>query len=247
MIFFIFTLSVSCAFSGTIRHDVPEIQYLNFGKRFFCVKKIVGVKNIEGNKVYSVGTCVILNNNWIITCAHITEEQPDYIVVMINDKAHLLDEFIVHKNYDSKKIQADLGLGFCKKGFGDVNGAKLYEEKLKLNDYCGLAGYGQHGKMSIGVNGYDGKLRAGTNRIDSFFKKDMVIINASEDITKTQLEFLPNVGDSGGGLFVKGKLAGITSLVLSKDKKSDSSYGDEAAFVQIYPYIEWINKYVKKK
>jgi hypothetical protein len=58
---------------------------------------------------------------------------------------------------------------------------------------------------------------------------------------------LPNVGDSGGGLFIEGKLAGITSLVLSNNKSVDSIYEDEGAFVEIYPYLEWINNNVKKK
>lgn len=241
-------ISINVCYSGTMRHDVPEQKYLDFGKNFFCTKKIIGVKkHSENRKTYAIGSCVIINSHWIITCAHISEENPDYISVVLDEEHFLLDQFIVNKDYSNKKMQADIALGFCKKGFGQVDGAILYEKRIKINDYCSFAGYGRHGTMITGANKYDGKLRAGTNRVDSFFKKDMIIITASRNSTRTQLEFLPNVGDSGGGLFIEGKLAGITSLVLSMDKNADSNYGDEGAFVQIYPHLEWINKYVTKK
>ena len=238
------------AISGTMRHDVPEQKFLDFGQKFFCTKKIIGVKQKENIKTYAIGTCVILNNNWIITCAHISEEEVDYLTVIVDDKSYVLDQFIVNKDYDGEKMHSDIALGYRAKGFGEVNGAELYKEKIKLSDYCALAGFGQHGSMATGVSGYDGKLRAGTNRVHSFFRQDMILINGSRDNSRTELEFLPNVGDSGGGLFIKGKLAGITSLVLSGGKgneKADSNYGDEGGFTQIYPHLEWINKYVKKK
>ena len=234
-------------FAGTMRHDVPENKYIEFGNKFYCVKKIIGVTEENNNKTYSIGSCVILNSNWVITCAHLVEEKIDYIYIEIEGQEYIIDKFIVNKDYSSEKMQADIAIGFCKKGFGNIAEPELYETKIKINDYCSFAGYGRYGNMLVGAKKYDGKIRGGTNIIDSYFKKDMVIISGSKDNTKTQLEFLPNVGDSGGGLFIRGKLAGITSLILSKDKIADSNYGDEGAFVQIYPYLDWIKKYVQKK
>jgi hypothetical protein len=242
-----FVMFTNVALAGTMRHDVSENKFLEFGSRFFCTKKIVGVKETEDGKTYAVASCVILNENWIITCAHITEEKIDYLSVIIDDKPYLLDKFIVNKDFDSKKMQADIAMGYCSKGFGEINGVELYRKKIKINDFCSFAGYGRYGTMLDGATKFDGKLRGGTNLIDSFFKSDMVTITGSRNNSRTRLEFLPNVGDSGGGLFVQGKLAGITSLVLSADKKADSNYGDEGAFVQIYPHLEWIEKNVKKR
>jgi len=247
IIAFVMSIICSVSFSGTMRHDVSQEKYIDYGRKFYCVKKVVGVKENKEGKTYSIGSCVVLNSHWIITCAHIAEDEVDYINVVIDDKEHLINKFIINKDYSKKKLQADIALGFCEKGFGQVEEPLIHRGKIKLNEYCSFAGYGRYGTMITGANKYDGQLRGGTNRIDSFFKLDMVVVNGSRDRTRTQLEFLPNVGDSGGGLFIQGKLAGITSLVLSLDKVADSNYGDEGAFVQIYPHLEWIDKYVKKK
>ncbi len=92
----------------------------------------------------------------------------------------------------------------------------------------------------------DNKLRGGTNKISSR-KGDAVLITGSRDNTRTTLEWLPNTGDSGGGLFINGHLAGITSYVIGMDGKANSTYGDKGAFTEIYPYLKWINSHVKKE
>ena len=232
--------------AGTMRHDVQEQEYIEFGDKFYCVKKIVGIKDHKDYKTHTIGSCVVLNSHWVITCAHISEDI-DYLYIVIDNENYVLDKLIVNQKYDKEKMQGDIALGFCQKGFGKVVETSIYNKKIAINDNCSFAGYGKHGNMLQGANKYDGRLRAGTNRINSFLNIDLVLINASKDFTKTQLEFLPNVGDSGGGLFIEGKLAGITSLVLSNNKSVDSIYEDEGAFVEIYPYLEWINNNVKKK
>jgi secreted trypsin-like serine protease len=59
---------------------------------------------------------------------------------------------------------------------------------------------------------------------------------------KTELEFLIASGDSGGGLFLDGKLAGINSFVSAEDGKTNSSYGDESGHTRISLYREWIER-----
>ena len=59
---------------------------------------------------------------------------------------------------------------------------------------------------------------------------------------KTELEFLISPGDSGGGLFIDQKLAGIHSYVYATDGKSDSDYGDVGCSTRVSDYIEWIDK-----
>ena len=60
-----------------------------------------------------------------------------------------------------------------------------------------------------------------------------------------KLEFLISHGDSGGGLFINGKLAGIHSFVSASDKKADSSYGDQSGHTRISTYKRWIDFIVK--
>jgi hypothetical protein len=241
----LFIILCFSARGGTYRTDVEPQKYLDFGKKFYCVKTLSTEKKTENRTQFSTGSCVILNSHWIITAGHIADEPFDIAYVTIGKKKHFINKIIVNKNYNSKKLIGDIALGFCEKGFGEVETPVLMSEQIKLNSKCSIAGYGRYGDMKNGAKYFDGKIRAGTNTLVSRFH-DMVVCVGSNDKTKTSLEFLPNVGDSGGGLFVDGKLAGIMSLVFSKDKTANSDYGDEAAFVEIYPYLEWINKYVKK-
>ena len=61
----------------------------------------------------------------------------------------------------------------------------------------------------------------------------------------TELEFCAANGDSGGGLFIDNKLAGINSMVLAADKKTNSDYGDECTHTRISSYKSWIDSLIK--
>lgn len=241
----IFVLSNS--FSGTIRHDVDTQEYLDFGRKFFCVQKLVSVKeniNEESSsaKQYS---CVILNKHWCLTAAHVVEAETTCIKVIIDDKVHCIDKIIINANYDPQSKIGDIALCFCSKGFGEnTREPKIYLDKIKMGDMCSIAGYGKYGDMQTGAKVIDNQKRAGSNKI-LYNYNDMVICDGSK-LDPTVLEFLPNIGDTGGGLFIDGKLAGITCLIIGKDGQANSQYGDEVGFVEIYKYLEWINDYVKK-
>ena len=234
---------------GTVRHDVSEKSVLDFGAKFYCTKKVVTVKenHDDDGTLLGVGTCIILNEHWIITCGHLSEVPMDYMKVIIAGKEHCIDKFYVNKDFSAKNLCGDIALGYSEKGFGKLeNTPVIYRKRVKIGDVISFAGYGRFGTMSTGASKFDYKLRGGTNRISGRFKKDLLVIDGSNNSTKTSLEYLPNVGDSGGGMFVNGELAGITSCVLSKDGKADSDYGDEGCFTEIYPYLEWIDEHVKK-
>jgi len=61
----------------------------------------------------------------------------------------------------------------------------------------------------------------------------------------TNLEYCISHGDSGGGLFIDQKLAGINSIVLASDKNPDSNYGDESGHTRISKYKDWIEDNIK--
>jgi hypothetical protein len=53
-------------------------------------------------------------------------------------------------------------------------------------------------------------------------------------------------GDSGGGLFIGNKLAGINSFLMASDKQPDGTYGDESAFTRVSLYADWVESEIEK-
>jgi len=62
---------------------------------------------------------------------------------------------------------------------------------------------------------------------------------------KTALEFLIANGDSGGGLFIDKKLAGINSCVMADDKSLNSNYNDWSGHTRVSLHKPWIDKMIK--
>jgi hypothetical protein len=63
---------------------------------------------------------------------------------------------------------------------------------------------------------------------------------------KTSLEFLISHGDSGGGLFIDSKLAGINSCVFAEDKSLNSDINDESGHTRISINKKWIDEIIEK-
>jgi len=75
------------------------------------------------------------------------------------------------------------------------------------------------------------KFNSFTGRVEGIDESDVPIAQ----------EYMPAVGDSGGGLFVDGKLAGITSW----STRSDSSYFSQAYFTTIAKHYKWITTNIR--
>ena len=131
------------------------------------------------------------------------------------------------------RLQRPLKLDFYPELYTDTN------EKGKV---CGLAGYGYHGDFNSGYTRgtFDNKRRAGSNVVDAV--NDNCLTYSVHTEPKTTLEFLISPGDSGGGLFIDKKIAGINSYVYATDGKSDSDFGDVGCSTRISDYSKWITK-----
>ena len=60
------------------------------------------------------------------------------------------------------------------------------------------------------------------------------------DNPQTTLEFMICPGDSGGGLFIDNKLAGINSFIYAKDGNANANYNDSGCCTRISVYTDWI-------
>jgi hypothetical protein len=96
--------------------------------------------------------------------------------------------------------------------------------------------------MSAGYDLYDGRLRAGTQRID---RVEGVVVWCRAQRRGSPLELCISPGDSGGPLFTgsgrSARLAGINSFQSAPKGPLRSRYGEETGHVSIPAVRDWID------
>lgn len=231
--------------SGTIDPDIQDEEYIKYGEKFHYILEIMG--SYEESKNVFTASAVAIEPNWVLTAAHVVKgSRFVFLYDENNKKAILVDEVIVHQDFEDKEFGfADIALCHTASDIGLSFYPSLYEDEDEVNKICSISGYGQTGTFNTGIYISDGKKRAGSNKIDKI--ENNLLICSPSKINKTSLEFLIGSGDSGGGLFIDGKLAGINSCVTAIDKKPNSTYNDESGHTRVSKFIDWIRENTKKR
>ena len=248
MIFKILLIIVSAltniSFAGTRDPNVSDQKYVTYAKDFIYVGKLYG-KYADGTQFCA--SAVAIDDHNILTAAHVVNNSIK-CCVYFNNKEYCLDNIIMHKDFSDRVFgTADIAIGHSEESFNLRFYPDLYDDDDEIGKVCTLAGYGFHGTFLTGAKLYDDKRRAGSNIID-YVDKDMLICSPSKlnDKTRTSLEFLIASGDSGGGLFLENRLAGIHSCIMSVDKSPSAKYNEESGHTRISKFIPWINEHKKK-
>lgn len=230
--------------AGTIHPLTPDEKYIEYGKKFTNVVQVCG--SYEDKSMFCA-SAVIIDKNWIVTAAHVIKKSKICIVHhKDSDRAFSVSEVICHTDFNDDKFGiADIALGYVEKDMTLDFYPDLYTDNDEVGKICSIAGYGLTGNFKTGAIKSDGFKRAGSNKIDSI-DRDLLICSPSS-IGRTELEFLICSGDSGGGLFIGNKLAGINSCVLAIDKNPNSNYSDEAGHTRVSLYAPWIKEEISKK
>lgn len=231
------------SFGGTIDPNIQDKKYLDFGSKFYCVVKLCGT--YENDQMFCASG-VIIEENFLLTAAHVVKGYKT-CYIKINDKKYDLDSIQIHEDFETEFGIADIAIAFKKDGFGLEFYPPIYTDNDEIGKISSICGWGLTGNFNTGVTLSDNKLRAGSNTID-YIDKDLLICSASKFGTKdhTPLEYLICSGDSGGGLFIDGKLAGINSCVMATKKSPSSKYGDESGHTRVSNFIKWINEYKER-
>jgi hypothetical protein len=231
-------------YSGTIDPHTPDEKYVEYGSKFECVLEIMG--SYENSGLFSA-SAVAIDKNWVLTAAHVVKGAR--FAFIHNDeekKCIIIDEIICHKDFEEKNFGiADIALCHTSSDLGLDFYPELYIDSDEVGKICSISGYGFTGNFHTGLKHNDGKKRAGSNHIEEIHK-DLLICKPSI-MNKTELEFLIATGDSGGGLFIDGKLAGINSCVTAIDKKPDSTYNDEGGHTRVSKFLTWIKEHMQRK
>lgn len=246
----------SISYGGTIHPSIPDSKYLEFGEKFTCVKQIeidYG-RDEKDREIRGYSSCTILNDSWVVTSAHIALGAKA-LYVKHNGKRFFVKRMVINKDFNPDmeleslmsitKTFADIALCKVDEPMRDFDAAIMVDKNQEiLNKVITICGFGSTGNFNIGVNKFDSKRRAGSNIISSI-ENDVLLAKSTRREKPTSLEFLVAGGDSGGGVFVDGKLLGVISFVRSDDKIL-SDFGDTSGFIDIRQYTGWINGIIKQ-
>lgn len=231
------------SYGGTIDPKKNDNEYIEYGKQHKCVLKLLGHMNDLKNTPYSA-SCVLINPYYALTAAHVVQDTLTQYVV--NDGVvNVCLITAIHSDFNANKLgYNDIAILRLSKPIHLDFYPELFSQTDEVKKICSISGYGHTGTMSTGYNRSkdDGKKRAGSNIIHSI-DKHLLICSSSDQ--PTSLEFIICPGDSGGGLFIDKKLAGINSCVFAEDGKTDSDYGDTSGHTRVSLFKEWIEDSVK--
>lgn len=227
--------------AGTRRHDVPDHKYLEYGQQYESVIKLDLVIHEKDRTLKAAGSAIIIAPNWILTAGHVVELSDDLSFVF-NNQQYIIDKKFIYPGFDSNNPatnNTDIALCHVIEPVKLKYYPELYDQENELGKICGIVGYGITGDGNTGAVTMDSRKRAGSNIITSV-NDSIIICDMDKTTNTTELEFLISHGDSGGGLFIEQKLAGIHSGVMAEDKKTDSNYGDQSIHTRVSKYKPWI-------
>jgi len=233
-------IGYSISLAGTRDPKINDQYYLDYGSKFKCVVAICGKE--EDDQLYCASG-VAIKPHWILTAAHVIKKAKTCTAI-VNDKKINVSIFIPHKEFESNNFgYYDIGLIYCDDDMKLDFYPELYEAEDEVGKICSLSGYGITGTFITGAKIDDHQKRAGSNRIISV-ERHLLMCNLKD--THTPMEFLIASGDSGGGLFIDKKIAGINSCVMTTDGHTDSNYNDESGHTRISQHISWIESTINQ-
>ena len=236
-LFIILLILVTPLYAGTINPNNKDEQYQNYANNYDCVVRLITKSN---NRITSKSSSVLISNQWVLTAAHIFHQSKDPAFILIDKDHYPVQKVFVHQNFKHTSVgEYDIAILKLEKQINkSIKYPKLYTKSDEVKKKVDIAGYGIFGTFDTGARTSDDKKRAGCNHIEYINKH--ILICVAEKPSKSALEILISHGDSGGGLFIDQKLAGINSLVLSSDGKADSSWSDESGHTRISIFYTWI-------
>lgn len=231
----IFVLAASAS-AGTIEDTVPDARYVEYGRAFSTYT--ARFKGTAADGRTHTATAVLIAPRWALTAAHVAKGCEGVTLRYNGDREASVSRVVVHPEWADRLGYADIALLQADADMGLAYYPPL-SEGGELGRLASVVGYGVTGPISYGHTTADGQLRAGTQVVDRIERNCLVC-----DITRrgSVLEYGIAPGDSGGPLFVDGKLAGINSYTASPRSYTRSQYGEESGHTRVAMYREWIRQ-----
>lgn len=224
--------------AGTIDPSSSDEKHLEYAEGFSCVVLIEGKCNCGKDHDFH-GSAVVIAPRWVLTAAHVVQDI-EKLWVSAEGRKIEIDKKFVNESFDKKKMGvADIALCRLSEDLVLDFYPELYAESDEVGKTVSMGGYGATGTFSTGFTKSDKRKRAGSN-IVARAEKDVIFCHLSD--RKTSMEMIIAPGDSGGGLFIGNKLAGINSFVSASDGNTNSGYGDEGAHTRVSKFVPWVRE-----
>lgn len=223
--------------AGTRDDAIPDTAYLNYAEGFAPYTKEIRV--IEKGGALAISTAVVIGDRWALTAAHVVEAA-DTATVGGNE----VERVFIPEDFEAGRFGwFDIAVLKCRDDFGLDYYPPLSDGSEEVGDVVSIAGYGVTGRLSVGHDTLDGRLRAGTNRIERF-EKTLLVCPAKRG--HTPLPFCIAPGDSGGPVFVgagrEARLCGIASFTMRDKGPLKSREGEEMGATRVAYFREWIER-----
>lgn len=230
-------LAAALSLAGTVSPGVPDERHVEHGRQFRSVARLYCKTN--GSVVVRDGSCVLISPRVAVTAAHVVFGADSWEIIVDDGTRHDVISIVVHEDYERGNFgRGDIALCISEDSFGLDAYPRLRGDAGEAGKVADIVGYGMCGTFRDGRTKSDGLRRAGRNVIDSV--QDGYLTCSAGD---GDLEFLISPGDSGGGLFIDGELAGVNSFLSATGTSPPKGvYGDESGHTRISDYKSWIEK-----
>ena len=227
----------------TYRGDVPLKKFQEYGSKHNCVVKINAW--IKETKYLTTASAVIIGPHIVLTAALGMIDVHDSKVVIGNSEYPIIAAVCPTEYRQHKYGIADIAVCYVKKKLPQEFYVKLYDKSNEIGKICSISGWGRNGSFKSGHQSTTKKYRlAGSNFVDSI-DRDMLMVSPSKSSNdRTSLECIVSPGDSGGGMFIEGKLAGIHSIITTTVSGASltGGYHCKSGSTRVSKFKSWIDK-----